>query len=231
MKKGNPSTLTIIGAIVVFLFSFGLNLIPFAGPSNMIIAGTVGYSLDSAGVITFLSIGIITALGATAAKSIHYGVAFFISKHLKEKKNTTPQNISSENRLQRFISKHLKEKKNTTFEANTTRIKKWAFLSIFLAAATPIPDEPIVITLGLTKYSITKFCIAFFAGKLSIAVLGAFLGNEISNVTPEWVSSEMIIAMSVALTIIMMIILLKVDLGKFTDRLMGKKTVHKEDIV
>jgi membrane protein YqaA with SNARE-associated domain len=195
-------------------------MIPFAGPSNMVIAATAGYPLgNNAGISVFLVIGVITALGATLAKSIHYGITFFISQHLNDKNNTT----SIWQRPQRFIHKYFSNKKHATLDANTAKIKKWAFLSIYLAAATPIPDEPIVITLGLMKYSIAKFCVSFFLGKLTIAVLGAFLGNVMGNTLSEHISSNMMIVMSTALTIIMMIVLLKVDLGKVMNRLRGKK--------
>ncbi|MCL2172275.1 MAG: VTT domain-containing protein [Nitrososphaerota archaeon] len=207
----------------MFLVAFGLNLIPFVGPSNMIIAANAGYSLDNGDVTSFLFIGIITALGATLAKSTHYVVTFFISQQLNENKQTSPdQTKSLRHRLQLFISQHLSGKKYTTLNANTTKIKNRAFLSIYLAAATPIPDEPIVITLGLMKYSITKFVGAYFLGKLTIAGIGAFLGNTMSSISAEHISQEMLIVMSIVLTIIMMIILLKVDLGKLFNRLRGK---------
>jgi len=97
---------------------------------------------------TLVVLGFLVALGATLAKSIHYLITFFVSKHLKEKQR-----------------QHL--------EAESLKVKRWAFLLLFLAAATPIPDEPVVIPLGLLKYSPVKFFSAFFMGKLSITVVGA----------------------------------------------------------
>jgi membrane protein YqaA with SNARE-associated domain len=195
--------------IIVFLIAFGFNLIPFAGPSNMFIAAwaTIIAGLGNADSTLLLIIGIIVALGATLAKGIHYRATFFISKHFTEKK----------------FGK---------FEANAVRVKKWAFLMLFLAAATPIPDEPIVITLGLMKYNITKFFTSYFLGKLSIAVLGAFAGNAMSSVASAWLSPIMMIIlmaiMSAVLTIIMVVIMFKVDLDKLTYRLMGKKSDHDD---
>jgi len=195
--------LSIIGFILVFLLSFVLNLIPFAGPSNMFIAAwaVIITGLGNADSTSLLIIGIIVALGATLAKGIHYGATFFIGKRLNEKK---------------FVK----------FETNATRVKKWAFLLLYVAAATPIPDEPIVITLGLMKYSITKFFISYFLGKLSIAVLGAFMGNIMGGAVSEWLSPTMMLIsmaiMSAVLTILMVVIMFKVDLDKLAYRLMGK---------
>jgi uncharacterized membrane protein YdjX (TVP38/TMEM64 family) len=148
--------------------------------------------------VTFLIVGFLVALGATVAKGIHYGATFFISQRLNEKRRTT-------------------------LEINATKVKKWAFMLLFLTAASPIPDEPIVFTLGLMKYSLTKFFTAFFLGKLSICVMGAFAGGKISEMLSEQLSPLMIAIISTILTIIITIILFKVDLGKFTSRLIGKK--------
>jgi uncharacterized membrane protein YdjX (TVP38/TMEM64 family) len=57
------------------------------------------------------------------------------------------------------------------------KIKRRAFLLIFVVAATPIPDEPVVIPLGLMKYNPAKFFVFFFLGKLSIIIVGAYLRN------------------------------------------------------
>jgi uncharacterized membrane protein YdjX (TVP38/TMEM64 family) len=177
----------------------------------MFIAGIVAVMLGLGNVdaATVLAIGILVALGAAIAKCIHYGVTFYIGKRFE---------------------KH----KHKKFEANTARVKKWAFMMIFLAAATPIPDEPITVTLGLMKYSITKFFTAFFLGKVAIAVMGAFLGKTINDTVSTWFNlnqNEMYILMTIMtlmLTIIIIIIMVKVDLGKFTRMLRRKKPTQNE---
>lgn len=199
-----PKLLAIIECVVVFIVSFGFNLIPFAGPSNMIIASTAAVGLGSTDFASFLVIGVIVALGATLAKGIHYGTTFFISSHLNEKRRAK-------------------------LDSDAIKIKKWAFLLLYFAAATPIPDEPIVITLGLMKYSVTKFFTAYFLGKLSIGVMGAFLGNKVSNTFSDWISPEMMVVMSIALTVVITVILFKVDLGKLARRLMRKKPTQNDD--
>jgi membrane protein YqaA with SNARE-associated domain len=128
---------TIIELIFVMLTSFGFNLIPFAGPSNLFIASNAALVLGSTDSTTLVTIGFLVAFGAAFAKTIHYLVTFFIGKHL------------SKNRRERL-------------DADAVKVKRWAFWLLYIAAATPIPDEPVVIPLGLMKYSITKFFAAFF---------------------------------------------------------------------
>jgi len=193
----NPKMEAIIELIFIFLGSFGLNLIPFMGPSNLFIASTAAIALGSTSPASLLLVAILVAIGATLAKGIHYGVTFFIGKHLNEKRRAR-------------------------LDSDATKIKKWAFFLLYIAAATPIPDEPIVIPLGLMKYSIPKFFSAYFLGKLSITLLGAFLGNQLGNAFSGWLSQEAMVVISIVLTVIITVILLKVDLGKLAKRFMKK---------
>jgi len=147
---------SIIEFVIIFLTGFGVNLIPFAGPSNLLIAYTAAIGLGNADVSTLVIIGLLIALGAALAKGIHYMVTFFVSGHLSQKRQAR-------------------------LNADANKIRKWAFALLFLVAATPLPDEPVVIPLGLMKYSPVKFFSAYFLGKLTIAVAGAFIGQEANN--------------------------------------------------
>lgn len=189
---------SIIELLVILLSSFGLNLIPFAGPSNLLIASTAAVGIVGADPATLVAVGFLVALGAALAKGIHYMVTFFISKHLSEK------------RRQRL-------------DAEALKVKRWAFLLLFAAAATPIPDEPVVIPLGLMKYSPAKFFTAFFLGKLSITVAGAFLGSWTKSTFSEWLSPEAMVVLSIVLTIVVTVTLLKVDVGKLAERFLKRK--------
>jgi membrane protein YqaA with SNARE-associated domain len=187
-----------IELLFILLSSFGLNLIPFAGPSNLFIASTAALGFVNPDPATLLAIGFFVAFGSALAKGTHYMITFFVGKHLSEKRR---------HRL----------------DVEALKIKRWAFLLLFVAAATPIPDEPVVIPLGLMKYSPVKFFIAFFLGKLVITVPGAFLGSWTKSAFSEWLSPEIMIALSIILTIVITYIMLKVDVGKIAENLLKKK--------
>lgn len=189
---------SIIELLIVLASSFGLGLIPFAGPSNLLIASTLALSLGYSDPVSLLGVGVMVALGAALAKGIHYMVTFFVSSHL------------SQNRQQRL-------------QADAVKMKRWAFWLLFAAASTPIPDEPVVIPLGLMKYSPAKFFTAFFLGKLVITIPGAFLGSWTKRTFSEWLSPEVMIVLSVVLTIVVTVILLKVDFGKLAEKYLKKK--------
>jgi membrane protein YqaA with SNARE-associated domain len=197
---------SIIEFIIFFLTAFGFNLIPFAGPSNLLIASTFAIGLVTPDTTTLLIIGLLVAFASALAKGIHYMITFFVSGRLSEKRRAR-------------------------LDADGAKVKRWAFALLFLAAATPIPDEPVVIPLGLMKYSPAKFFLSYFLGKLSIAVAGAFLGNMAEKTFSGWLSPEAMIVISIALTIVITIVLLKVDLGKLAEKfLKKKKTAEKTQI-
>jgi membrane protein DedA with SNARE-associated domain len=185
---------SLIELIGVLVGSFLVNLIPFAGPSNLFIASTAALSVTA----DPFTIGFLVALGATMAKSIHYIVTFFVGKHIGEKRRRA-------------------------IDANALKIKRWAFPLLYIAAATPIPDEPVVIPLGLMKYNPAKFFTAYFLGKVTITIIGAFLGTWTEHVLSPLLSREAMIVLSVILTILIAVILLKVDIGKIIERIFKRK--------
>lgn len=195
---------SIIEFIILFLTAFGFNLIPFAGPSNLLIASTTAIGMANADITTLIVIGFVIAFAAALAKGIYYMVTFFVSKHLSEKRRER-------------------------LDADAVRVKRWAFVLLFLAAATPIPDEPVVIPLGLMKYSPAKFFTAYFLGKLSITVAGAFFGSLAGGYFSAWLSPELMVIISIALTVIITIILLKVDLGKLAERFLHRRAEQKAE--
>ena len=188
-----------IELIGVLIGSFLVNLIPFAGPSNLFIASTAALTVQS----DPFSLGFLVALGATLAKSVHYVVTFFIGKHIGEK------------RRERIDTKTLK-------------IKHWAFFLLFAAAASPIPDEPVVVPLGLMKYSPAKFFAAFFSGKIIITVIGASLGSWTGEFFSPFISQEVLAVISITLTIIITILLLKVDTAKIIEKLFRRKNTPSQ---
>lgn len=193
---------TLIELIIVFATSFGFNLIPFAGPSNLLIASTAAIGLGTADPLILGTVAVLIALGSATAKGIHYLVTFFVSGKLSEK------------RRQRL-------------DADAAKIKRWAFLLLFAAAASPIPDEPIVIPLGLMKYSPVKFFGSYFLGKLLIALAGVFLGERAGDFLSQWFtpteSFAISIGVSIVLTIVITYIILKVDLSKLADKYLHRK--------
>jgi len=177
----------------IFLGAFGLNLVPFASPSNLFIAANAAVLVNS----DPFTIGVIVALASALAKLIHYGITFFIGKHF------------SETRRQRL-------------DAKAPKVRKWAFPMLFIAAASPIPDEPVVVPLGLIKYNPVKFFLAFFSGKLSITLIGAYMGVWTEGIVSPLIGQLGFTVASVVLTVMVTVIMLKVDVEKFIKTIRDK---------
>ncbi len=187
---------------VAFAVAFGLNLIPFFGPSNLLIASTAAIGIANPDPTSLVIVAFLIALAAASAKGIHYMITFFVSGHLGEK-----------------------NRKKLDMEA--VKIKRWAFVLLYIAAATPIPDEPVVIPLGLMKYSPVKFFVPYFLGKITITVAGVFLGSWVESNFSSLLSPIEMVAISIALTIIITVIMFKVDVSKYLDLIEKKLKIKK----
>jgi len=184
---------SLIELLGVLLVSFGINMIPFTSPSNLLIASNAALLVNS----DPLSVGGLVALGATCAKLIHYIISFFVGKHVGEERRKR-------------------------LDTAAVKTKRWAFLAVFIAAATPIPDDPVIIPLGLMRYNPAKFTLAYFAGKLSIASIGALFGGFGDQLLSGYLSQGVLVIISIVLTIAITVVLLKVDLSRMAEQILKK---------
>jgi membrane protein YqaA with SNARE-associated domain len=184
----------------VFLFSLAINIIPFTGPSNVIIASVAAMNMPSA---NFIVIGLLVALGSSVAKLVHLYAAFFTRR------------VLSDSQRQRI-------------NGYTEKARRIGPLLLFLAAATPVPDDPVIIPLGLMKYNPLKFFTIFFIGKTTITIPGAYLGLYTRLSLIDLFDNLTLMGFSIALTVVATIILVKVDLGKYLARVtQGLKRRYK----
>ena len=162
------SNMMIEGYLGLFIICFIINMIPFLSPSNMVLAGAAMLLLPTFNPIL---VGVVIAISATAAKLIH----FFIVRGSRM--------ILSEERLK-------------SLDSEEQRVKKWGALAVFIAAASPVPDDPLIVYVGLTKYSTVKFTISYFIGKVAVTIAGALIGYSVGGVF----ESMPIVLASIALT-------------------------------
>lgn len=180
------------GYLGLFIICFAINMIPFLSPSNMILAGAAAILVPELG---WVQIGLIVAVTATLAKFIHYTVV------------RGSRVVLSQDRLEML-------------ESEKNRVEKWGALALFIAAASPVPDDPLIVYVGLTKYNSIKFTITYFIGKVIVTLAGAFIGFETAN----YFESTPIVLASIALTAIITGIL-------FKRRLEGKESDMLQDIL
>ncbi len=157
------------GYLGLFIACFAINMIPF-GPSNMVLAGAAIVLLPS---MNWVLVGIIVALSATSAKLIHYYMV------------RGSRLIMSEERLK-------------ILDRERERVDKWGAIALFISAASPVPDDPLIVYTGFTKYNVVKLTLSYYLGKVCVTLAGAFIGYAVGSF---FESIPMIIG-SIALTLI-----------------------------
>ncbi len=168
------------GYLGLFIACFLINMVPF-GPSNMVLAGIASLLLPAMG---WVPIGIIVALAATSAKAVHYYIL----------------------RSSRLI---LSEESLARLDAEKRRVEKWGALALFFAAASPFPDDPIIVYVALTKYNAAKAFLSYYSGKVIVTLAGALIGGIIGDIFEPL---PLIIA-SIALTVIITVYLFTHEKG------------------
>ena len=90
----------------------------------------------------------------------------------------------------------LSEERLKSLDSEEQRVKKWGAFALFIAAASPVPDDPLIVYVGLAKYSTWKFIISYFIGKVAVTILGAVIGYSVGG----FFESLPIVLASIALT-------------------------------
>jgi uncharacterized membrane protein YdjX (TVP38/TMEM64 family) len=153
--------------------------------------------------ISPLIVGFLVALAASLAKLVHFYTAFFIKRTLKSN--------------------------NTFLENYRKRSDKIGAIVLFLAAVSPVPDEPIVIPLGLVEYNPIKFFTIFCSGKIIITTVGAFIGATVSLTLENVIGNPILIASSILFTIVITYILMKVDINEYARTILDKIRKRNRD--
>ncbi|MEM2905655.1 MAG: VTT domain-containing protein [Candidatus Bathyarchaeia archaeon] len=182
----DPWGLISLGYVGAFLVALSFGLIPFAGPSNTLLAAVAVMLLPSAHPF---AVAAAVALGATVAKTVHYYAALLAARALGEERRRK-------------------------LESYRARVGKSGALLLLIAAATPVPDEPVVIPLSLMGYNVYRFFLAYLAGKMLATLLGAYLGRAASPLFESLLGAAGTVLFSVALTAIVTYAMLRLEKRK-----------------
>jgi uncharacterized membrane protein YdjX (TVP38/TMEM64 family) len=150
------------GYLGLFIVCLAINLIPFISPSNMVLAAVAylfmfpGERILSEAILIATQIGIVVALAATISKVILYYIM----------------------RGSRVV---LSESMLAKIDLERERVKKWGAIALLLSAGSPVPDDPIVIYCGLTRYSVPKFFASYYIGKVAVTIPGALIASAVSS--------------------------------------------------
>lgn len=139
-----------IGLEGVFWGSMLSNVIPYSAMPYLALVAAYSAAASTERLI----VAIVGGLGATLGKLILYIITRIAGKKIKSKRQT---NI---------------------YYLNMLFGGKSSFITIFLFAALPLPDDVIYIPLGLAGFSLLKFFIPLLIGKTFLVGFVAFLGSR-----------------------------------------------------
>ncbi|OWP56994.1 MAG: hypothetical protein B2I17_02980 [Thermoplasmatales archaeon B_DKE] len=128
-------------------------------------------------------------------------------------------------------------RKNLT--AFRTIFSRYAWMAVFLAAATPIPDDIVYTPLGLARYNRVRFFIALLSGKIVITLMivyGAsfllnsafgtiFLGGDASSTIDLIVAGVIFAIIAIALSYMIS----RADWSKWIEKRASNRTKDKKD--
>lgn len=150
----SDTALLSLGYLGIFALSLGTNLIVFIPVPYLLLILFAALS----GQFDLALLAISSAIGATIGKMIVF------------------QSFYSGSRV-------IRKEASKNLMAFQTIFAKYAWIAVFLAAATPVPDDIVYVPLGLGRYNRVKFFIALLAGKTSITLIvvygAVFLTNTV----------------------------------------------------
>ena len=172
------------GYLGIFVISILGNLIPFFPIPYLAVVYFYGALIPGANPFT---IGTVSGLGAALGKMIIF--------------------LSSKYSRRVVLSKETAER----YEKLGRIVGNYGSLGVFLFAATPSPDDAIIIPLGLMNYSSAKFFVAVLLGKIVVSTVTVTAGILVSHLGVDIVEGFLY---SLVLFIAVMVIMYYIDWEK-----------------
>lgn len=180
----------------IVAFTFTISLVPFASPSNAVMAALIAMSFPN---MDKVMIGLSVALGATLAKTVHFGASYGVGKIIERK--VGDERLGKYSRMMMYIMN-------------------------FVAAATPLPDEWIVIPMGLGRMNPLMFFLTYFAGKIVITIPAAYIGQSISFVVEGFLGENAWI-FSLVVGILIAVLFVFIDFEKLSRKILSSLGIKR----
>jgi membrane protein DedA with SNARE-associated domain len=172
-----------LGPLFVFIAVFISHLIPFLPVPGYL--ATISYVASRNDPVSLALAALATALGAALGKLVVFLYGYGVGRAVMGEELAYAK---------KFFDK----------------VSKWGVdVAVFIFAASPLADDVLYIPLGVAGYDIRRFFLSLLAGKLvlataivifadaTLAVLDQVFGNS-------WISSAVLAAITIALTILVL---------------------------
>jgi uncharacterized membrane protein YdjX (TVP38/TMEM64 family) len=117
------------------------------------------------------------------------------------------------------------ERYGAKLETAKRLIQNYGMTIIFIFAVLPLPDDLILIPLGILRYNLKKAMLAMFLGKTLMCITVAYAGRFSFTIVKDIFASSGWLGgfISTILLIIIIYVLLKVDWNKFIEKELEKE--------
>lgn len=124
----------------------------------------------------------------------------------------------------------IEEKYGKRIESMKKLIEKYGFAAIFLFAATPLPDDMLLIPVGVMKYSIVKAVIAALLGKIVLCAILAYGGRFFRPLVEAIFGGGGTIGTVIGIlgTILLVYLMLRIDWGSLLTKEKKKEETSEE---
>jgi len=115
--------------------------------------------------------------------------------------------------------KVLDESYGRRLESAKQLVQRYGMTAIFLFALLPLPDDLVLIPLGMLRYSLRKAMLAMWAGKTIMCTVVAYAGRYSYSFVRDIFASGGLLggAVSVVLLVVIVVVLIRVDWAKYLD--------------
>ena len=130
-----------------------------------------------------------------------------------------------------FGAKLVSVERRRKMEFFVKMFKKYGSALVFLFALTPLPDDLIIIPLGVLRYSFIRVFIPLLMGKLLMCFLLAYFGNIFGTLLYAMFGEENFLAETLFTTVMLILIfilLLKVDWEQIFKNYMAKRAKQQQ---
>ncbi len=176
--------------IWIFIVSLASNSIPYLSVPYLIFLVTLSTQFHDP--LQLFGLALSSAMGATFGKTVIYAIGKGVSRLTSEE---TRENMRRFSELAR----------------------KWGWFLIFLAAATPIPDDVVYIPFAFSGFSIWIYTVAIALGKIVLKSVIVFLGSSVAWAIQAAGLDYIVIPVMVALSLVIMLIIARVDWAYIID--------------
>ncbi|MCE4617262.1 MAG: hypothetical protein F7C32_01585 [Desulfurococcales archaeon] len=175
------------GLLGIFVISLLSNVVPYMTVPYLVFIAL--YSATNVSVYAKIAAALLGGVGAGLGKTITFSIIYSGRKLLSDEKRKQLSDL-------------------------VELFRRGIFITLFIFAASPLPDDLFYVPLAIAGYSIFRFFVAVALGKTVITALAVAFGSSVSYLTGESSVSPSLMALTFMLTLAATYVIIKINWNK-----------------